>query len=813
MDTVLKDVRYAARVLRKHSAFTAAIVATLALGIGGSTAIFSLVNAALLRPLPFAASDRLAFLWGVAGPEREVRGASFPEVVDWRDRSRTLTGVAAYNETSLNLRTADEAQRVEAEMVSASYFPILGVGAQQGRTFLPEEDRTPDSHPVAVVSHAMWTSRFGSDPALVGKAITLNDRPYTVVGVMPEGFRGLSFDTDVWIPMMMISATDPVSQLERRGTRWLGAVARLKPGVTAADAQRDLDAVAARLARDYPESNTDRGVQLFSLHQFYLGDTESLLLALFAAVVLFLLIACANVASLQLVRATARRREMALRVAVGASGGRLVRQLLIEGLLLALVGGAAGLLLAVWGIDALLPLVPDGVLPRYVTVSLDAQVLAFSAGLALLCGLIAGLAPALRSSRLALTDALKEGSRSASGGIGTIRRLGPQQLLVVGEVALALVLLVGAGLMVRSLQRQLGIDPGFRAEGVLTARIALPVQRYDRAARGRFAEQLRERLGALPGVQAAAIGSDLPLGGESSAAVLAVEGARDEDVRYYRHQVSPDFFSTLGIRLVRGRPITDADRADAPPVAVVSEAMARRFWPDGDPVGKRFRVGSPDGDPITIVGVVANARFRDLTGNLLAPTAEPDVYFPLDQRPAADLHVAIRTAADPASLTAAVRREVTALDAGVPVYDLRPLAASLRQQTATGRFGSLVLTAFSTVALLLAAVGIYGMLAFVVGLSSREIAIRMALGATGGSVTALVVRQGMLLVVAGLLLGLAGAALATDALSSQLYGVTASDPATLAVVSLTLLATALVASYLPARRATRVDPQLALKSE
>jgi predicted permease len=314
-------------------------------------------------------------------------------------------------------------------------------------------------------------------------------------------------------------------------------------------------------------------------------------------------------------------------------------------------------------------------------------------------------------------------------------------------------------------------------------------------------------------VQSVAVGSDLPLGGESSAAILSVEGARDEDVRYYRHQVSPDFFSTLGIRLLRGRPITEADRGDAPPVAVVSEAMARRFWPDGDPVGKRIRVGAPDSDPVTVVGVVANARFRDLTGNLLAPTAEPDVYFPLAQRPAAELHVAVRTATDPAALTAALRREVTALDAGVPVYDPRPLAESLRLQTATGRFGSFVLTAFSTVALVLAAVGIYGMLAFVVGLSGREIAIRIALGATGGSVTALVVRQGMLLVAVGLLLGLAGAALATDALSSQLYGVTATDPATLAAVSLALLATALVASYLPARRATRVDPQVALKAE
>src|SRR5919202_158486 len=431
--TSLHDLRVAARTLRKRPGFTAAVVATLALGIGASTAMFSLVDAALIRPLPFAAPERLVILWGVAGPERNLRGASLPEVADWRAMNRTLTDVSAADQISLNLRAGDEAERVNGEMVSASYFSLLGARAERGRTFLPEEDRAPDAHPVVVVSHEMWRQRFGGDPALVGRTITLNDRPFTVVGIMPRDFRGLSFITDVWIPTAMISTTASASLFTERGTRWLIAVGRLKPGFTMADAQRDLDAVGRRLAEAHPDYNKDRGVLLMSLRQNYLGPVQSLLTTLFGAVLLFLLIARANVTSLKLVRATARRREIALRLALGAGRPHLVRQLLSEGILL-----------------GLLPLVPAGLLPSYVTVSIDARALGFGLLLAALAGVVCGLAPALTSGTHDLTDALKEGTRSAASGLGRIRRLGAQQALVVAEVAIALVLLVGAGLMMRS---------------------------------------------------------------------------------------------------------------------------------------------------------------------------------------------------------------------------------------------------------------------------------------------------------------------------------------------------------------------------
>lgn len=811
MDTLLRDLRYALRSLRTRPAFTAAVVATLALGIGASTAVFTLVNAALLRPLPFAEPDRLAFLWGVAGPERDVRGASYLEVRDWREGSRrTLRDVAVYDELSLNLRVADGADRVEAERVSASYFPLLGARAARGRTFLPSEDSVPDAHPVAVISHAMWLARFGGDQRIVGRTMTLNDRAFTVVGVMAPEFHGLSFDTDVWVPMAMISLTDGPSVLERRGSRWLGAVGRLADGVTMEQAQEELDGVAARLATAYPETNADRGVQLMSLHEYYLGDTRVLLVGLLVAVGLFLLIACANVAGLQLVRATSRRREMAVRVAMGASGRHLLRQLLVEGVVLALLGAGAGMLVALWGVGALLPLVPEGALPSYVRVAPDLRVLGFTMVLALVSAALMGLVPALNGRRLRLTGLLKEGDRGAAGGMMTMRRPGVQQLLVIGEVAVALVLLVAAGLTVRSLQRQLAVDPGFRAAGVLQARLELPAARYSAEEAQRFAEALAARLDGRAGVEDVAFGSDVPLGGNTSAGFVLVDG-EDEAVRYYRHRVTPGYFATLGIPIVQGRALGAGDREGTPAVAVVSAAMARRHWPAGDALGKRLLVG---GDTATVVGVAGDARFRDLTTNLAAPASEPDVYFALAQWPTRALSVVLRTTGDdPTALAGLLRAEVTALDPTLPVYAVGPLAANVRQQTATARFGSFLFALFGAVALVLSAVGLYGLLAFVVGMNGREIAIRMALGSTRGGVTRLVVRQGLLLTTIGLVVGAAGAAYVTRFLAAQLYGVSPLDPVTFGAVAAVLVATTLIASYLPARRAVAVDPQTALKAE
>jgi putative ABC transport system permease protein len=628
---------------------------------------------------------------------------------------------------------------------------------------------------------------------------------------MKPGFRGLSFDTDVWVPMAMISLTGPVTLLETRGNRWLGAVGRLRDGVTLEAARRDLDRVAARLAAAYPESNTDRGVNLLSVQEAALGTTRDLLLALFAAVMLFLAVACANVINLQLVRATSRRREIALRVAVGADRVRLFRQLLAEGLTISAAGAIAGVTVAAWALGGLVGLLPGGVLPEYVVPSIDWRVLGFAAVLTIVCGVLFGLVPALQLRQLEVAESLKEGARSAAGGIMSVRKLGAQQILIVAEVAIALVLLIGGALMMQSLRTQLAVSPGFQAQGVVTAEVSLPRGRYAPAARVQLVDRLLERLDALPQIQSATVGWDLPLTGGTNGATLFIDGVTPTPIRYYRHSVTPDYFTTLGIPLLHGRAITAADRDSTPLVVVISDAMARRFWPGRDAVGERFRIGTETGPEVTVVGVVGTARFRDLTTSLT--TSEPDVFFSFAQTTDTDLSIAVRTAESPAAAAAAIQRELAAIDPGLPVYQVRAMSELLEEQTATARFGSALLGAFSVVALLLASIGIYGVLAFVIGLSRREIAIRMALGATRSRVVSLIVRQGMRLVTIGLVIGAAGALFLTPSLSTQLFGVTANDPTTFVGVPILLALVALVATYLPSRGAARVDPQQALKSD
>jgi putative ABC transport system permease protein len=809
MDTLLKDLRFSVRSLRKQPAFTTTVVATLAIAIGATTAIFSVVEATLLRPLPFRETSRLTFLWGVAGPQRAIRGGSYIEVKDWARINRTFESIAVYDETSLNLRTAEGAERVEAEMVSASYFPMLGARAQVGRVFGAAEDSVPDGHAVVTISDAMWRTQFGGDPSVVGRTLTLNDRPFTIVGVMRPGFKGLSFDTHVWFPAAMARANGAPRDLTDRGNRWLGAIGRLREGVTLEQAQRDMDRVATQLARDFPRSNKDRGVQLFTLRDSYLGSTRMLVFALSGAVGLFLLIACANVVGLQLVRAAGRGREIALRMAIGANRGRLVQQLVVEGVVLAVAGAVVGLAVAHWGLAGLTALTPDGVLPNYAEPSINVVAFAFALAVAVGCGVVFGVVPALRASRLEVVGALKEGARGSASGFGRRRRLGTQQALVVGETAVALLLLVGAGLMVRSLQRQLAVDPGFDAAGVLRARLELP-QAYTAERRLQFVEALRSRLSALPSVRGVAIGSDLPLGGSRSAAFIYVPDA-NEQLRYYRHFVTRDYFEALGIRLLRGRTFTAADRDGAPGVAIINEATARRLWRGSDPVGRRIRLGGADGEEATVVGVVADVRFRDLTTPLA--TSEPDVYFSMAQVSSRYLQVAIRSTQPPEQVTTALRRELAELDPSIPLFAARPLDELLAQQTAQGRFGSAVLTAFGLCALMLAAVGLYGVLASVVSLRRREIGIRLALGATSGRVLESVIGQGTMLAAFGLVLGLGAAFFSTRVIESQLFGVGARDPLVFIGAAATLLVVAVVASWVPARRASRVDPQIALTVE
>ena len=811
---MLADFRLAARSLRRQPTFVSAVVLTLALGLGATIAIYSLVDVALLRRLPFTNPDRIVFLWGVAGPERAIRGASFPEVFDWRDRSRTIEGVSIYNPTSVNLRTDEGADRINAEMVSWSFFSTLGATPQLGRTFLPEEDRVPDRDAVVVISDAMWRDRFGGVPSVIGKTLVINDRPFTVVGVMRPGFKGLGFNDDIWFPSMMVGIDGSTSIIRDRGNRYVGALARLRDGSTLESAKQDLDRVARELQRDYPESNSDRAVQLMTLHENYLGGTARLLWTLFAAVLLLLVIACANVAGLQLVRANARTREVALRLALGASRLQLVRQLLAESLLLALVGGVGGVFVAAWGTNALLPLLPAGVLPTYVTPHIDLRVLLFAFVLCAACGVLVGLVPALRSASRDPGLTLKSGGRASSGGLGSMRRAGAQQALVVGEIAVALLLLVGAGLVARSLSRVLDVDPGIRADGVLTTQVQLPRERYSKPEeRILFVDRLRSALEALPGVRNVAVGSDAPFVGGWSASMMYVEGVTKDRVRFYLHKTTPGFFTTLGISLLQGRDFNANDRAGTPPVVIVSEATAQRFWPKREAVGQRIRIGGPEGPEFTVVGVAANARFRNLTSDLYAPRAEPDVYFPLAQRTDANLVLAMRVDGDPTTYVKALQSALRGVDAGVPTYGTATLSDNLRAVSATSRFASIAMGAFSVVALALAAIGIYGVMAYLVSMGRREIAIRMALGATRSAVVADTIRHALSLAGAGLALGVIAALLSARMLSSLLFGVTTMDVPTYVAVCAMVLVTTVGASWLPSRRASRVDPQEALRGD
>ena len=808
-----QDLRFAFRNLQTRPGLSAVIIGTLALGIGATTATFSLLDAALLRPLPFEQPHRLVFLWGVYGPERSQRGASPPEVADWTAMNHTLSGVSAWDPISLNLRTEAGADRISAERVSAEYFKLLGTNPVQGRTFSAEEDRVADAFPLVVLSHRIWHARFAGDPGMVGRTITLNDRPFTVIGIMPEGFSGLSFQADLWIPLAMLSVDTPAGLLTSRNSRWLVAVARLKDGVSMSDAALDLRAVGTRLAEKYPESNTDRSVDILSLEQNFLGSNAALFQTLFKAVLLVLLIAAANVMSLQLIRATAREREIALRLALGAGRFQLVRQLLTEGMVLAGVGGAAGLLLAYWIIRLLVPLAPAGLLPGYASIAVNLRVLGFTLGITVLTGLACGLAPLFRRQSADLSDALRQGARAASSGLARLRRPGIQQILVAGEVSLAIMLLVGAGLMLRSLKERLAVNPGFDPHGVLAARISLPRTQYPPEARIAFVERLRERLNALPGVQSATIGTDLPLRGNSNAATVLVDVPGATPIRSFRHSVTPEFFRVLGIPLLRGRGFSEFDRDSSPRVAVIGSVMARRFWPGQDPIGRRFRMGDESGPDVLIIGVAGPARFRDLTTDLNAATSDPDLYYPFVQRSGTDLEIAIRMRDGVAPSVPAIQREIATLDPGLPLFQVAPLGDALASQNAAARFGSLVLGAFSALALILAAIGIYGVIAFVVGLSRKEIAIRLALGADGGKVLRVVMANGMVLVLAGVGVGVIGARLGAKLLDSQLYGVRASDPVTLAAVSGAVVVVALLASWIPARRAAAVEPQTVLKGE
>ena len=809
---MLRDLKLAFRSFGKQRTYAVAVALTLAVGVGASTSIFTFVDAALLQPPPFPEPSKLAVIWGVAGPERAIRGASFLEIKDWKQRARTLQEVVVYDEIDLNMSVdGGNPARVDAEMISWTYFQMLGAKAVLGRTFAADEDAVPDQRPVAVISDKLWRARFGGSPDVLSRAVRLNDRAVTIVGVMQPGFAGLSFDTDVWVPTAMISLTTPPAILQNRGTRWLAALTRVNHGVSMEAAQADLDSVAASLAKDFPDSNADRGAQLMTLERFYLGDTAGTLRMLFGAVLLFLLVACSNVAALQLARSTSRRQQTAVSLALGATRKHVAQQLAAEAVVLGVAGAVLGGLLASWMMTAIRMLQPDGSLPVFVQPSLNARALAFAVVMAFASALIAAIVPAFATPAADVADALRSSGRAVGGGLGRIARPAPQQLLVVAQVAVALSLLLGAGIVIQTLRAQLHVPLGFAPEGVTFAQVTLTGDRYTPPQRAAFARRLAEALRALPGAQSATVSDGLPFTG-SSASILVREPDLTDRVRYYVHGVTPDYFATLGMKLVAGTNFTGDERPDTPRKAIVTQSGAQRLFPGRDPIGLKFRLGAPERPEAEVIGVVADARFRNLTTDLTAPRAEPDVFYPFAQIPGRGIQFAVRTAGAAPSAEV-LQRVVSSIDPALPVYGVAPLSQRAERQTANGRFTSAIMAAFSLATLLLAAIGLYGLVSYVVNLSRKEIALRLALGADRSRVIRMVIRNGMMLVAAGMAAGLL-AAWGLGQVWTQWIGSSPTlDVRTLAIAIGTLFAAGLIATLLPALGAASVHPNMALRAD
>jgi putative ABC transport system permease protein len=815
MEGLRRDIRFAVRSLRRSRGFTLAALTCVALAIGANAAVFSVVRAVLLEPLPYQSPDRLVMLWGhVPGEDDDELPASGAEFLDYRDRLESFESVAAIVNRYVNLTgSADqgEPRRLTAARVSHTFFPILGVQPEVGRAFSPEEDRRGNEK-VVVLSHDLWHQRFGGDRGVIGRKILLSDEPFTVVGVMPAGFdfRFELFEHDLWIPIAI-----DWEHLPPRDFRGLRVLARLAPGTSLERARSEAGALATRFQREHPDVYAPGDgwrLRVVPLLDQVVGDVRPALLVLLAMVGLVLLIACANVTNLFLARAAERRKEVAIRTSLGAERLELARQSLVESVLLALVGGAIGLLLALWGLKVLQALEPDN-LPRLAEVSIDGGVLLFTLGVTVAAGLLFGLVPAIRASRPDLQGTLKEGGKTDDVGGGSRLR----KALVAGEVALALLVLVSAGLMLRSLDRLQAESPGFDPDGVLTADLFLSPAQYppgpDQVAYG---ERLLERIRELPAVESAGAVSGLPL----SSVVFTVETEVEGDVRgeeralpaFDWRPIAPDYLETIGVPIVAGRGFDDRDHAASRPVAIVSEDLAERYWPDQDPLGRRLMltVGQPNGPEWrTVVGVAGRVKAVSLEGE-----SPEQVYTPRSQSPVPFFSLAVRTGdGDPMSVAPAVREAIWSVDRDQPIENLRPMTEILGRATAGRRAYAFLITVFAGIALVLAVVGVYGVMAYSVARRTTEIGLRMALGAEPGDVLRLVVRQGAALAGSGLGVGLVLSFWSGRLLSGLLYQVSARDPWTYAAVALGLGALALVAASVPARRATRVDPIASLRSE
>ncbi|MBO0858441.1 MAG: ABC transporter permease [Chloracidobacterium sp.] len=807
-DEMFQDLRFGLRMLLKNPGFTLIAVLTLALGVGMNTAIFSVVNAVLLRALPYPQAERIVVLWGKNESlklNQTEFPASYPDFVDWRERSRSFTELAAMLPGSFNLSGGGEAERVGGAAVSNDFFNALGVGAALGRAFDAEEEKV-GAEPVVMLSHSLWSRRFGADPQIIGRTVTLDSKRYRIVGVMPARFAfphgtdlptlfGFPERVDLWTPLI------PKDYLRnQRGNRGMVVLARLKPGVTQAQAQSEMSAIAVHLETQYPDTNRGFGIQVIPLYEQIVGAIRPALLTLFAAVGLVLLIACANVANLLLARATTRGKELAIRSALGAGWLRITRQMLTESMLLAGLGGGAGWLLARCATSMLLRLSSDR-LPRADEVGMDYRALAFTALLSLLTGIVFGAVPAWQAARLNMNETLK-----ANGGQNTARgRQRTRSLLVIAEVALTLVLTVSAGLLVRSFLRLQQVDIGFNPQNLFTAQINLPLEQYREDSQWlSFFNRLLERVEALPGVQSAAVTQYLPVSGVGGSVGFQIEGRPSEQGQWLSagiRRVSHGYFHTLGIPLTRGRDFTGQDEREHKAV-IINEAMARRFWPGEEPTGKRINLF---GSVREIVGVVKDVRYSSVD-----KVADPAIYEPVSLWFA---HLVVRASADPLGLLAAVRAQVKALDRNLPLAKVATLEQLRADSMAGRRFNTLLLGLFSAAALLLAMAGVYGVLSYTVTQSTREIGVRMAIGAQSRDVLKLVVGRGLALTAAGVAVGLLAASALTRLMTGLLYEVGAADPLTFVGVALFLFAAAAVACYLPARKATKIDPLVALRQE
>jgi putative ABC transport system permease protein len=807
LEDLVQDLRYALRGLRKHRGFTAVAVLTLALGIGANTAIFTVINTVLLTPLPYAQPDQLVVLMETVS-ERPA-GVSYPNFVDWRTQTTALENVAAVRtRESFNLTGAGESERLAGRLVSANFLATLGVKPIRGRDFLAEEDQ-PGANPVVIITDALWQRRFGADETIIGKQLTLSGQQFTVIGITPPNFQ-YAGEADVNVPIGLSAERFKL----RTKDPGIYAFARLKPGTSIASANADLNTIAARLEQQYPDTNTGRRVRVDSLREDVVGDIRPTLLTLLGAVGFVLLIACANVANLLLTRAAERQREMAIRTALGAGRMRILRQLFTESMVLALAGGVVGLLLAISGTRLIASYIPEGI-PRMSELGMDARVLLFTLGASLLTGVFFGLAPALQSSDNNLTETLKEGERNSSRG-----RHRAGSLLVISEVALTLVLLVGAGLLVKSFWRLSQVNPGFNPENVLAMQVAVSARPEEGAKVDGFLTELQSRVKALPGVQAVSVSNGLPFEGANFPPFI-IEGqpppAQGQEPNGILYTVNADYFKTMQIELVRGRLFSSQDTRESAQVALIDEIFARQYFPNQDPLGRRFKLNVPGAETHEIIGIVRHVEHTSLEGQT---TNVAEFYFNFDQIPIATLpryvrrvNLLARTTVEPLSLAGPVRNQIAVLDKDQAVFNVRTMEQALSRSVAARRFSMILLAVFAMLALVLAAVGIYGVISYSVAQRTREVGIRMALGARTIDVIKLVVRDGLKLVLIGVGIGLAGAFALTRLMATLLFGVTPTDAVTYATVALGLVVVALIACCIPARRATKVDPLVALRFE